>query len=319
MVPTNEQIAQALDQVGELLAGQDAKSFRATAYHRGATVVRSLGEPVAALFGRGGLDALMQLTGIGPSLARAIAELVETGRLGLLERLQGQSDPETVLATVPGIGRTLARRIHERLGVDTLEELEVAAHDGRLDAVPGFGARRLRGVVESLAARLGMRARRAAAPDGGPSVAELLDVDSEYRLKARAGALRRIAPRRFNPEGRAWLPILHTERGTRHYTALFSNTARAHDLGKTDDWVIVYIDDGGRERQVTVVTETHGPLQGRRVVRGHERECVRLYGSAPGAPDPFRPGDRCDYTGSASARRQARRRSSDGVTGTALS
>jgi hypothetical protein len=48
---------------------------------------------------------------------------------------------------------------------------------------------------------------------------------------------------------------------------------------KTDDGVIVYIDDGNHERQVIVVTETHGPLKERRVVRGHERECARLYGS----------------------------------------
>ena len=68
--------------------------------------------------------------------------------------------------------------------------------------------------------------------------------------------------------------MLHTRRGSRRYTALYSNTARAHRAGKTRDWVIIYFYDGDHhERQCTVVTETRGPLAGSRVVRGREAEC----------------------------------------------
>jgi hypothetical protein len=117
-------------------------------------------------------------------------------------------------------------------------------------------------------------ARRAAFEE--PPVEMLLDVDREYRERAAAGELRRIAPRRFNPTGEAWLPILHTQRGQWHFTALYSNTARAHELGKTNDWVVIYFYDGDhRERQRTVVTETRGPLAHSRVVRGREAEQLR--------------------------------------------
>ena len=71
--------------------------------------------------------------------------------------------------------------------------------------------------------------------------------------------------------------ILHTERGQRHYTALFSNTPRAHRLGRTDDWVILYCEGGDGERQYTVVTAPSGPLRGRRVVRGREAACTEHY------------------------------------------
>jgi hypothetical protein len=102
-----------------------------------------------------------------------------------------------------------------------------------------------------------------------PDLEILLDVDREYRAKAAQGRLPTIAPKRFNPEGRRWLPVLHTRRGAWHFTALFSNTARAHELGHTHDWVVIYFYDGDhRERQCTVVTETHGPRAGTRVVRG---------------------------------------------------
>jgi hypothetical protein len=111
------------------------------------------------------------------------------------------------------------------------------------------------------------------ANDLEPSVAELLDVDREYRKKVHAGALPLIAPSRNNPTGAVWLPILHTRRGERQrpYTVMFSNTARAHRAGKTDDWVVLYWHDGLRQHQCTVITAEWGPLQGERTVMGRSQ------------------------------------------------
>jgi putative hydrolase len=89
--------------------------------------------------------------------------------------------------------------------------------------------------------------------------------------------LPRIAPRRFNPTGQAWLPILHTQRSDRHYTVLFSNTARAHELGTTKEWVVIYRDDAKGDGQWTVITARLGKLRGRRIVRGREAECEAYY------------------------------------------
>jgi putative hydrolase len=88
-----------------------------------------------------------------------------------------------------------------------------------------------------------------------------------------------IAPRRFNPSGEAWLPILETSRGAWAYRVLYSNTPLAHQLGQTRDWVVVFFEDGAISGQRTVVTETRGSLRGRRVVRGREWECRRHYGA----------------------------------------
>jgi DNA polymerase (family 10) len=108
-------------------------------------------------------------------------------------------------------------------------------------------------------------------------VDELLDVDREYREKTASGEMPGIAPRRFNPTGEAWLPILHTHRGERNYTALYSNTARAHELGRVRDWVVLYYDGGFDERQATVITSHRGALAGKRIVRGREQECFQYY------------------------------------------
>ena len=116
----------------------------------------------------------------------------------------------------------------------------------------------------------------------GPGVELLLEVDREYREKARAGVLRKIAPRRYNPAHEAWLPVLHKHAGRWHFTALFSNTGRAHELHRTSDWVVVFFTDGDPddEGQATVVTEYRGALEGKRVVRGREPECARFYRAA---------------------------------------
>ena len=108
-----------------------------------------------------------------------------------------------------------------------------------------------------------------------PDVGTLLAIDAEYRRKAETGLLHTIAPRRFNPEHEAWLPVMHVRREGRPFTALYSNTERAHYLHRTHDWVVIFYGDG----QCTVVTEYRGALAGRRVVRGREPECLAYYRS----------------------------------------
>lgn len=61
----------------------------------------------------------------------------------MLDRLRGESDPISLLRTVPGVGKKSAERLHNDLGIDTLEELEIAAYDGRLIKVAGLGDKRL--------------------------------------------------------------------------------------------------------------------------------------------------------------------------------
>lgn len=275
----NWQIADRLEEAARLLRDQGADRFRVNAYMRGAATVRHWPQPIAELLRRRGLDGLEELPGIGPGIARAVRELVTHGRLPMLDRLRGEADPIAVLRSVPGIGRRLADRLHEDLGIETLAALEAAAHDGRLATIAGFGEKRLAGIRDSLAHRLG-RLRALAPPRALPDVAELLDVDREYRREAEAGALPLIAPRRFNPAGEKWLPVLHTQRGARRYTALFSNTARAHQAGKTRDWVVIYDDDPAGEQQCTVITASRGPLRGQRVVAGREGECAARARSA---------------------------------------
>jgi hypothetical protein len=290
--PTNEDVALALEAVAKLLETQGANPFRVRAYHLAAQTVRSLASPLADLIQAEGRAGLLRLPGIGKSLAHSIEHLVRTGHCLQLDRLRGDQTAERIFMSVADIGPKLARRIHETLGIESLVELESALYDGRLAKVPGFGQKRLRAVREALAARLQRRSATASpsrlpsAPDPDVPVAELLELDGQYRRLASQDRLPRIAPRQFNPTGQAWLPVLHTVRGERHYTALYSNTARAHELGVTHDWVVIYRDDDQHSGSWTIITATFGKLRGHRIVRGREDECQRYYESQPAEETP---------------------------------
>ena len=277
----NHEVATKLREIAQLLRAQQANPFRVNAYLHAADTLDNLGRNVAELMQAKGIKGLVELPGIGEGIARSIYEYVATGRMSRLENLKGTADPVELFRSIPTVGRAMADRIHDQLHVDSLEALEIAVRDGQLRKVEGLGSRRLEAIEAWLQKHLDEQRRQfrpAALASDVMSVELILRVDNEYRQKASADKLPRITPKRFNPEKKAWLPILHTTHDHWHFTALYSNTARAHQLGRTADWVVIYFyDDHHREGQHTVVTETHGSLQGRRVVRGRETECLQHY------------------------------------------
>jgi len=286
----NDQIAGLLDDIADLLENREADAHRVRAYRDAGRSVRGSQASLPDLYSRKGEEGLREIPGIGQGLSSVIAEYLRTGHSSLHDDLVARADPVHLFRQLPGISEKLARRITKQLEVRSLEELELAAHDGRLKKLKGFGPERVRAVKEVLAGRLspGTRGGREQSGEGQgnrgepsrPPVSLLIDLDREYRDKARAGELEMIAPRRFNPEGKAWLPLMKTKRKGWSFTVLYSNTSRAHQLGKTHDWVVVYYHRDGSEGQCTLVTASQGDLAGDRVVRGREQECRRHYGLA---------------------------------------
>jgi len=270
-----------LREIATLLDEQKANPFRVNAYLSAAKTIGTMAEPIEDLLRREGFSALLELPGIGEGIARSISEFVVTGRMSRLESLQTGHDPIALFEQIPGIGPRSAHRIIETLHIDSLEALELAAHNGRLKKVPGFSTKKIELVQAWLTHVLGFRRPRPEEPQktiAEPPVGLLLKIDELYRKKAEAGELPTIAPKRFNPSGEAWLSIMHTTRQGWHFTALYSNTARAHQLDRVKDWVVIFFyDDRHHEGQHTVVTETRGTAIGQRVVRGREQECNEYY------------------------------------------
>ena len=276
----NQDIADNLQEIATLLKEQGANPYRVSAYQNAANVILHLPQPVSEIVAHEDFQGLVALPGIGEGIARSIYEYVALGRMSRLQSLKGGHDPVALFESIPGIGPKLAHRIIEYLHIDSLEALEMAAHNHRLEKIPGFSAKKVAMVQAWIAQVLGRKrpGQKSNEPFTEPSVALILQVDWQYRKKDRDGVLPKIAPKRFNPEGKDWLPVMHVSKQGWHFTALFSNTARAHQLNRTRDWVVIYFyDDQHHEGQHTVVTETHGALSGQRVIRGRESECAEYY------------------------------------------
>ena len=155
--PSNVLLADKLREMADILEVQQEDGYRITAYRRAARTLLELEKPIDEIVRNEGFKGVIELPGIGRGIGTAIVEIVTTGRWNQLDRLSGTLDPEQLFQTVPGIGPELASRIHNDLNVDTLEQLEQAAHDGRLEHVPGVGARRALGIKGALTDRLGHR------------------------------------------------------------------------------------------------------------------------------------------------------------------
>lgn len=135
----NAALARALDEVASLLELRGDNPFRVRAYRNAAATVLDAGERVASL----PADRLLALPGIGRDLAARIRELADTGDLALRRELAAEF-PESLLdlLKLQGLGPKTVALLHRELGIATLDDLEAAAHAGRLRTIRGLGAKR---------------------------------------------------------------------------------------------------------------------------------------------------------------------------------
>ena len=139
-IVTNRQIAEALSSIAVLLETQNANPYRVQAYRNAARGILELHESAAEIIRRG---EILPVPGLGRRLQFRIAELVHTGTMTFYNDLFMQSLPPAVrrLMAVEHVGPRSAIRLYEELGIQTPEQLWWAAHQQRIRALHGFGAR----------------------------------------------------------------------------------------------------------------------------------------------------------------------------------
>ena len=142
--------AHVLAQIADLLELRGENRFKSRAYRTAARAVLALpGDDLRPLLRSGELAAV---AGIGPATLGVIGELVERGESPYLERLRAET-PEGLqeLTRVPGLSTAKVHALHEALGLTSVEELERAAHDGRLSSVKGFGPKTAERILKGIA------------------------------------------------------------------------------------------------------------------------------------------------------------------------
>lgn len=196
---SNRRVADRLREAAELLRAQGASPYRANAYRSAADAIARLPRDLRDIYVAEGVKGLDRIPHVGLGIAAAVAEMLGGRRWAQLDRLRGSTDPATLFRSVPGMGPALAQRIHDTLHIDSLETLEAAANDGRLEGIPGVGERRIaawRAYLADVLGRVGARPANTG-PDDEPS----------RGARARGGKRR--------PLRRARLAARHPARGVR--------------------------------------------------------------------------------------------------------
>lgn len=134
----NIEIVRVLGEVADLLEIQQANPFRVRAYRNAVRTINAHASPLRKLVEQGA--DLTELPSIGKGLADNIRELVESGRLTMLEEMAAEIPPGLVeLMRLPGVGPRKARKLWDELGVESIDDLEEVASEGRVAELPGFG------------------------------------------------------------------------------------------------------------------------------------------------------------------------------------
>lgn len=144
-------VAGVLEEIAACLELKGVEPYRARAYKTAARAVAQYGDDLRDALRDG---TLAELKGVGPATLEVIAEVLETGRSRMLEQLRDEIPSGLVeMLRIPGLGVAKVRQIFETLRVDTLDELEEAARDGRLAQLPRFGPKLAEKVLKGIYVR----------------------------------------------------------------------------------------------------------------------------------------------------------------------
>jgi DNA polymerase (family X) len=191
-LPRNNDVAEQLDLLADLLELEGEASFRVVAYRRAATRIRETGSSVAelALAGRA-----KELNGIGKTIEEKIVQVVEDGEMHALTKRKQIVPPEVVLfMRLPGLGPKTAARIWHELGVTTIDELRRAAETEQLRTLTGLGAKTEERVLKALAEKKQEPSDRRLLGDGLSALLGVVSVLREHPAAvevSEAGSARR--------------------------------------------------------------------------------------------------------------------------------
>jgi DNA polymerase (family 10) len=216
-------VGQVLDEIARFLELKGENPFRVRAFENAARAVTGfpgdLGEGLRS-------GALAEVHGIGKATLSIVSELLDTGRSSALDELREQIPPGLVEMTrIPGLGMTKIRQIHDALDIDSIPDLDAAAADGRLAALPRFGAKTAENVRRGIA-----HLRRS----------------TEYRLFHHAAA-----------EARSLRESLSTLEGAVR-VEVAGSVRRRREVIRDLDFLIGYRDGGARDGVVKRLRTTPG-------------------------------------------------------------
>ncbi|HXR07046.1 MAG TPA: DNA polymerase/3'-5' exonuclease PolX [Candidatus Acidoferrum sp.] len=186
-----DQVAQVLTEIATLLELKGENPFKSRAYANAARAIESLGQPLETVFAP---QSEARLKGIGESIHEKICELLATGKLAYYEELKNSVPPGLLLMlAIPGLGPKKVKALHDKLGLETLEQLEIACQQDKVAELAGFGEKTQANILAGINFRRQYASRhlfRDALVAADPILASLREHPDVTRCST-AGSLRR--------------------------------------------------------------------------------------------------------------------------------
>ena len=146
----NQKIAKIFGEMAEYYAMKDDR-FRPRAYERAARLIESMEEDVEDIYKKGGLKGLMEIQGIGQGLADHIEEYIKTGKIKIFEKLKKEAPLDLVsFSAVEGVGPKMLMSLYKNLKIKNIKDLEKAAREGKVRALPRFGEKIQENILRSI-------------------------------------------------------------------------------------------------------------------------------------------------------------------------
>jgi len=146
----NVEIAKILRNIG-IFEEMKGEKFKPRAYEKAALSIEALEEEVSEIYKRGGIKALMEIPGVGQSIAEKIEEAIKTGKIAYYENLKKQIPVDIEnLSQIEGVGPKTIKTLYEKLKIKTVDELEKAAREGKIRKLKGFGEKSEQNILKSI-------------------------------------------------------------------------------------------------------------------------------------------------------------------------
>ncbi|MFH0797927.1 MAG: DNA polymerase/3'-5' exonuclease PolX [Candidatus Woesearchaeota archaeon] len=189
----NSEIARMFYEMADILEMQNVQ-WKPKAYRKAARNIEAMSTAIEDIYSKGGIEGLEQISGVGEHLAKKIEEYLKTGKMKEYDRMM-RSVPEglTLLTRIPGVGPKKAKEIYGHLKIKSVRDLEKAAREHRISAIPHFKAKSeeniLRG-IEMLKVSSGRTPLGMALPMAEDIMSELKSLRQVGRIDV-AGSIRR--------------------------------------------------------------------------------------------------------------------------------
>ncbi len=149
MAAKNLELARLFEEIADLLELTGQNKFRVGAYRNAARSLRDTTADIAELARQ---DRLAEVPNVGASMAEHIKEYLDTGKVQRREELIAQVPATLVpLMQIPGLGAKKVMALHKELGVKNAQDLQRCLEDGRLEKLPGMGAKTAENIRQGMA------------------------------------------------------------------------------------------------------------------------------------------------------------------------